>query len=110
MKKLTLPDSFALARVIKKGNLKELFVNISAEVVDGQIDNDKAIAFLSDVFMNLSSKEAEEEVYNFLAGIFEMTVDEVKALGFGELGTKFKELAKENDLTHFLDGVRKLMK
>ena len=109
-KKLTLPDSFALARIIKKANLKPLFVDVSEHIIDGVVDNDKAIEFLADVMMQLSEESVENDIYMFLGGLFEMKPDEVMKLGFDELFDKFKEIGKENNLVNFISGVRKLMK
>lgn len=109
-KKLTLPDSFALARIIKKAELKPLFEEVSTHVVDGHIDNDKAISFLSDVIIQISDEQIEKDFYQFLAGVFNLKVEEVIELGFDELVDNFKEVAKENNLVNFISGVRKLMK
>lgn len=110
MKKLTLPDSFALSRVIKSGNLQPQFEEFANNIIDGKIENDKAIKVFLNIFLSLGDKETEQLVYEFFSGAFEMEIDEIKRLSLGDFGVKLKELAKENNIANFIIGVKNLMK
>lgn len=107
--KLTLDDTLALARIIDKGNMTETFEEFANNVVDGKIANDKAIKFFMGTLVKLSSKEVIVEVYEFLGNVFEMEPDAVKCMELSDFGKKFKEIAKENNIGNFLQGLQTLM-
>lgn len=78
MRSLQNTDIFAFGRILSKANLKE-------EIKKVAIGNDKDVEsigydLLFTVFVNCSDKAVEEEIFSFLASLFEMEVEEVKKL------------------------------
>lgn len=78
MRNLQNPDIFAIGRILSKANLKE-------EIKKVAIGNDKdaeSIGFdlLFTIFLNCSDKAVEEEIFSFLASIFEMDIEDVKKM------------------------------
>ena len=91
MRKLENPDIFAIGRILNKANLKEEIKKVAIS----KDNNPESIGFdlLFTIFVNCSNKEVEEEIYLFLADIFEQDVEEVKHLDPIETFEKLKEIA-----------------
>lgn len=104
MRKLQTKDVFNALRIIKKAELKEElkpFIKQVAESKDKLALEDVGIDGILTVFEILVEKKAEQGVYDFLAGPFEMESKEVEAMELNNLVEKLKELAGENNLKVF---------
>ena len=91
MRNLQNTDIFAFGRILSKANLKDEIKKVS-------VNNEKDVEALGydllfTIFTSCSNKEAEEEIYNFLAPIFEMDVEEVKKLDPIETFEMIKKIA-----------------
>lgn len=91
MRNLQNSDVFAFGRILTKANLKE-------EIKKVTIGNEKDVEALGydllfTIFTSCSNKEAEKEIYAFLAPIFEMDVEEVKKLDPIETFEMIKQVA-----------------
>ncbi len=102
MRKLTTQDVFAALRIVSDLQLKDEVQALAQLANDGKLSRDEigAQAFMKvlDLFV---SKKAEGRVYEFLAGPFEVTPEEVRDLPLMELAENIKELAEENDIAGF---------
>lgn len=101
MRKLITRDIFACARCIERTGIKDVVRNI-AEKSNGSEDLfNRGFDFFWDVLQCAARNEAEEEVYKFLSGPFEMTTEEVGDLSIEALADNLKKMARENDLLAF---------
>ena len=78
MRNLQNTDIFAFGRILTKANLKDEI----KKVTTGNEKDAEAIGFdlLFTILTNCSDKAVEEEIFSFLASLFEMEVEEVKKL------------------------------
>jgi hypothetical protein len=101
MRKLKTSDIPVLLRCLKKVGLKEQFkavaqtANSVAEMWNNGYD------FLWGLFDAITEESGEYTLYEFLAGPFEMTPEEVRDLDMDILLTNMQQLATENNLTGF---------
>ncbi|WP_294352169.1 hypothetical protein [uncultured Clostridium sp.] len=116
MRKLQLRDTFSVARLIKKANLKETLRDIIKDpsvkkIVDDEKNNkknldDKAedigINIIFSIIEKISDEGIEKDLYKLFASIFEITEKEVEEMSPLEFLNNLKILAKENDLRSFL--------
>ena len=91
MRNLQNSDVFAFGRILTKANLKEEIKKVSI----GNEKDVEAIGFdlLFTVFTNCSNKEVEEEIYSFLASLFEVEIEDVKKMDPIETFEKIKQSA-----------------
>lgn len=107
MRSLQNTDVFAFGRILTKANLKEEIKKVSV----GNEKNIEAIGYdlLYTIFSSCSNKEVEEEIYNFLAPIFEMDVEEVKKMDPIETFEMIKKIADWKKWQSFFSlGVRSM--
>ena len=107
MRSLQNTDVFAFGRILTKANLKEEIKKVSV----GNEKNIEAIGYdlLYTIFSSCSNKEVEEEIYNFLAPIFEMDVEEVKKMDPIETFEMIKNIADWKKWQSFFSlGVRSM--
>ena len=107
MRNLQNSDIFAFGRILTKANLKDEIKKVS---VNSEKDVE-ALGYdlLFTIFTSCSNKEAEAEIYNFLAPIFEMDVEEVKSMDPIETFEKIKQIADwEKWKSFFSLGVRSM--
>lgn len=110
MRKLKFPDAFAFARTIKQIGVKEE-IKKAIEGRDKEASAESVgIDILWTIFDKATEKKAEKEIYNFFAGPFEMTAEEVENLDLPELIILLKRLAAENNLTDFFKSAAALTK
>lgn len=78
MRNLQNTDIFAFGRILSKANLKEEIKKVSI----GEDKDAESIGFdlLFTILTNCSNKEVEEEIYSFLASIFEKDIEDVKKM------------------------------
>lgn len=102
MKKLTTQDVFAALRIVSDLQLKEEVQMLAQLANDGKLSRDEigAQAFMKvlDLFV---CKKAEGRIYEFLAGPFETTPEQVRDLPLMTLAENLKVLAEENDIAGF---------
>ena len=107
MRNLQNSDIFAFGRILSKANLKEEIKKVSI----GEDANPESIGFdlLFTVFTNCSDEVVEEEIYSFLASLFEMTPKEVRELEPLETFEKIKSVADWSKWKSFFSlGVRSM--
>ena len=91
MRSLQNTDVFAFGRILSKANLKE-------EIKKVAIGNEKDVEMLGydllfTIFTSCSDKAVEAEIFEFLASIFEMDIEEVKKMDPIETFDKIKQIA-----------------
>lgn len=110
MRKLKTKDAPALCRCLKKLGLKDKFQTLAREANSVADVWEKGFDFIWDLFDVATEQDGEQVLYDFLAGPFEMTPEEVAELDFDVLMACLKQLAEENNLTGFFKSAAKLMK
>lgn len=91
MRNLQNKDVFAFGRILSKANLKEEIKSLS-------LDKDaspESLGFdlIYTVFINCTDEEVENEIYSFLASLFEEDVESVKTGDPIETFEKMKNIA-----------------
>lgn len=110
MRKLKTKDAPALCRCLKKLGLKNTFKTIAKESKSTQDVWDRGFELIWGLFDTATEQDGERNIYEFLAGPFEMTLEEVEDLDFDVLLANLKQLAEENDLASFFKYAAKSMK
>ena len=110
MRKLKTTDIFEAMRVIRKANIKEELTPFVKEAAqsDKPIEDIGVLGFLT-LFEILSSKGAEQGIYDFLSKPFEMTPKEVADLEIADLVKLLNEMKELNDLSVFFGSLSGLM-
>lgn len=99
MRKLKTMDVFAAARIVKAAGIKEEVKRIALEYSDKKeitesYQKQVGAELVISVIDGLSEKKAENLMYEFLAGPFEMKAEEIGNLELSELFDKINELGK----------------
>lgn len=110
MRKLKTSDIPALCRSIKKLGLRERFKTLAQEANTGTDVWDRGFNLIWDLFDVATEVEGEMAIYEFLAGPFEMTAEEVRDLDLDKLIPNMQQLAAENNLAAFFKSAAKLMR
>lgn len=111
MRKIQFQDTFRMARIIKKANLKKDFIEAAkAGSKKGASAKDIGIDVLFAIIDAATDEDLEKEIYEFLGGITELGAETIKQKSMSELIEQFKEIAKENDLKVFFKSVQAAMK
>lgn len=110
MRNLQTQDVFACVRMISQAGIKEKIT----EVVKNKPDDATAKALGVDLMWTILAAVAESErverlFYNFIAGPFECTPEEVKQMELTELVEKLKECADVNKWLDFFHVVSNTM-
>lgn len=110
MKKLNTKDVFNALRLIKSLDIKKEAEGVlrEADSVDDVFSDGYALIYA--LFEKAVEQSAENKLYEFLAGPYEMTAEEVGDLSISEQMKNIKQLAKENDLKVFIQDVKNLRK
>lgn len=111
MRKLQNTDIFAIGRIITKANLREELKEI-ATAESTNLDNLEAVGFdiLFALFTSCSDEEVEKEIYDLLSSLFELSVEEVKAMNPLETMEKIKQVADWKEWKAFFSSAAKLKK
>ena len=114
MRKLIGRDIFEAFRIMKKAGLKEELQPIIKSLAerikeDGVSIEDIGISTILAIIEIMTEKKAEQGIWEFLAGPFEMKADEVAELDFSDLMDKFDQLVEDNDLNRFFTRLSGLM-
>lgn len=110
MRKLKTSDVPVLCRCMKKLGIKEKFQVIAREANSAKDVWAQGFDLIWSLFDVATEPEGEAVIYEFLAGPFEMTTDEVRDLGLDELLANLQQLATENNLATFFKFAAKSMK
>lgn len=114
MRKLTLPDTFALARILKAADIKSEIVNFSKEIISRknkkqEINIDEiGLEFVVTLITAAADVKVEEKIYSFLASVCEMDVENVKKLNLSQIKEIISEIIAENDLMAFFQSASAL--
>ena len=114
MRKLTLPDTFALARILKAADIKSEIVNFSKEIIarknkKQEINIDEiGLEFVVTLITAAADVKVEEKIYSFLASVCEMDVENVKKLNLSQIKEIISEIIAENDLKAFFQSASAL--
>lgn len=105
MRKLRTGDLFSFARVIKASGIREDLINYLQKITKDADTERVGINTIMILIEALADKKAEQAVYECLAPVFEMEVDEVENMPPSELISMLKQMAEENDLPSFFGSV-----
>lgn len=114
MRKLTLPDTFAFARILKAADIKSEIVNFSKEIIarkskKQEINIDEiGLEFVVTLITAAADVKVEEKIYSFLASVCEMDVENVKKLNLSQIKEIISEIITENDLKTFFQSASAL--
>ena len=101
MRKLKTSDIPVLCRCVKRLGLKDKIREIAQAADNVQDIWSFGFDFVWDLFDIATEKEGEDALYEFLAGPFEMTPEEVRDLDLDVLMTNVQHLVNENNLISF---------
>lgn len=110
MRRIKTSDIPCLCRCLKKLGLKEKFKAVAQEANNTKDVWDKGFDLLWELFDSATETQGEAAIYEFLAGPFEMTAEEVANLDLDALWANLKQLAEENNLGTFFKSAARLMK
>lgn len=109
MRKLQFQDAFKVARIIKKADIRE---KLQAKVQQVNASQEKDVEKVGiEIIFTLfeGAGEVEHEVYELLAGVFEMETNAVKTMDFETLVFNCKKLIAENNIADFFRNATNLM-
>lgn len=107
MRNLKTSDLFSFARVIKASGIREELISYLQKLAKEE-NTDKERVGINTILMiaeALSEKKAERAIYEALAPVFELSVEEIENLPPAELIALLKQMAEENDLVNFMGSV-----
>ena len=110
MRKLKTRDIPSLCRCLKKLGIKDRFQKIAQEADTAADAWGRGFDLIWEVFDSATEESGEAVIYEFRAGPFEMTPEEVADLDFDVLGSLLKQFAQENNLSAFFKSAAKSMK
>lgn len=110
MRKLKTSDIPSLCRSLKKLGLKEEFKKIAQEANAMADVWEKGFDLIWQLFDKATETEGEYAIYEFLAGPFEITPEEVADLDLDVLIENCQHLARENNLGAFFKSAAKSMR
>lgn len=101
MRKLKTADIPVLCRCVKRIGVKD-HIRALAEASDSVQDLwNFGFDFVWDLFDIATEKNGEEAIYEFLAGPFEMTPEQVRDLDLDVMVANVQQLVTENNLASF---------
>lgn len=110
MRKLKTSDVPVLCRSLKKLGLKERFYALAQDANNAQDVWDRGFDVLWSMFDAATEGTGEVALYEFLAGPFEMTAEQVRDLDLDILLENLQQMAAENNLAAFFKSAARLMK
>lgn len=110
MRKLRTSDIPALCRGLKKLGLKDKIKSLAQQASSMADAWDKGFEIIWELFDTATEVGGEAVIYEFLAGPFEMTPEEVETLDLDVLISNCKQLAAENNLGAFFKSAAQSMK
>lgn len=109
MRKLKTSDIPAFCRCLKQIGVKEKIREIAQKSDTASDAWGKGFDLIWDIFDRATESDGERFLYQFLAGPFEMTADEVANLDVTVLFDNLKDLAEENNLPGFFKSVQSIL-
>ncbi len=111
MRKLAAKDIFTLARILREINIKEDVKRIamtanSAKDITAEIGFDLIFSIIDKAV----SENAEEKIFEFLAGVFEEDIEMIKEMPPAEFLGKIMQAASAEEWKSFFQRVGQLMK
>ena len=110
MRKLKTRDIPGFCRCLKKLGLKEHFVAIAKDSDSLKDATDKGIELVWMLLDAATEGPGESALYEFLAGPFEMTPQQVEDLELDVFLSNMRQLAAENNLLGFFNSAAKSMR
>lgn len=110
MRKLKTADIPALSRCLKKLGLKDQFRELALKSGESSDRWADGFELVWNLFDKATETSGELTIYEFLAGPFEMTPEEVADLDLDVLIENLKQLVADNNLGRFFDIAARLMK
>lgn len=110
MRKLKTRDIPAACRCIKRLGIKDDVRELAQNSKSLEGAWERGFEFVWHIFDLATETEGESLIYAFLAGPFEMTVEDVSDLDMPDLMAKLRQLCEENDLGSFFKSARALMR
>lgn len=110
MRKLKTSDIPSLCRSLKKLGLREKFKELAQNADNAGDLWNRGFDLIWELFDAATDGTGETAIYEFLAGPFEMTAQEVADLDLDELFSNCQKLATENNLGAFFKSAARLMK
>lgn len=104
MRKLTLDDTFNAAELIEIFQLPEVYARLAK--ADRSDPTGFAIQALIVFMKQAGTDENRKKIYDFLAGPFESTAEELKAMPLLDVAKGICETADVDDWKAFLNSVR----
>lgn len=114
MRKLTLTDTFAFARILKAADIKNEVINFAKEILarknkkQGLNIEEIGLEFVITLITAAADVKVEEKIYSFLASICEMEIENVKKLNLAQIKEIIKIIIAENDLMAFFQSASSL--
>lgn len=114
MRKLTLPDTFAFARILKAADIKSEVVNFAKEILARKNKKQEinieeiGLEFVVTIITAAADVKVEEKIYSFLASVCEMEIENVKKLNLAQIKEIIKIIIAENDLMAFFQSASAL--
>ena len=110
MRKLKTTDIPAFCRCLKNIGIKDEIQKIAKEANNAKDIWDKGFDLVWSIFDIATEKKGEKHLYEFLAGVFEVTPKELEDMALAEFLGGLKQIAEENDLVSFFKSAEVLMK
>ena len=110
MRKLKTADIPVLCRCVKRLGMKDKIREIAQAADNIQDVWSFGFDFIWELFDIATEKEGEEAIYEFLAGPFEMTPEEVRDLDLDVMMANIQQMVQENNLISFFKSAAALMK
>lgn len=110
MRKLKTADIPVLCRCVKRLGMKDKIREIAQAADNIQDVWSFGFDFIWELFDIATEKAGEEAIYEFLAGPFEMTPEEVRDLDLDVMVANIQQLVQENNLISFFKSAAALMK
>lgn len=108
MRTLQNTDVFVFGRILSKANLREEIKKIATD--KNTTPESLGFDLLFTLFTNCSDKQVEEEIFNFLASLFETDTESVKKMDPIETMEKLKDVADWEKWKDFFSLGAKLVK
>lgn len=107
MRTLKTSDLFSFARVIKASGIREELISYLQKLAKEDTTDQERVGINTILMIAeaLSEKKAEKAIYEALAPVFELSVEEIEDLPPAELIALLKQMAEENDLVNFMGSV-----
>ena len=110
MRKLKTRDVPAFCRCLKRMGVKDKFKEMAMEANTLKDIADRGFDLIWDLFDLATEQDGERHIYDFLAGPFEMSSEEVSDLDIDVLFENIKQLIQENNLVAFFKFAAAAMK